>query len=241
MKKSVFFIIFILSIFLSQSAPKYFFQVYQVSPVDESINNYLAYEDAYCIILYNFWEEGGNVGFQFYNKTNKDIYIDLDDCFFVMNGISFDYYLDKTYTFSRSHLTDMSEIEKNAIGINAKTKTEVSIKEKKTICIPSRTLKIIKRYNISNSFYKDNILFKYPTSQQIMTNVFSKTESPFIFSNRISYKLENTTEIIKVENKFYVSSITNLPLVEMLTKYDITSQAMLENISSSNEFYVKYK
>ena len=41
----------------------------------------LVYEDANCKISYNFWCEGGYSGFEFHNKTDQMIKIDLSECF----------------------------------------------------------------------------------------------------------------------------------------------------------------
>ena len=83
-----------------------YYQVYKAAPVDKtvkSLSNYLAYEDDNCIIAYRFWGNGGNIGFEFHNKTNKNIYLHLDECFFVSNGIAYNYYKDRIFTQSKSN------------------------------------------------------------------------------------------------------------------------------------------
>lgn len=65
-------------------------------------HNELAYEDDDCIITYNLWQNRGNIGFLFTNKTDQDIFIDLRKSFFVMNDMAHDYYLGRTFTHSKS-------------------------------------------------------------------------------------------------------------------------------------------
>ena len=74
-----------------------YIQILKTNPVNNhenlSIGNGgILYEDGYCQLFYKFWEDGGNAGFAFYNKTDEIIYLDLSKTFFVKNGIAYDYY-----------------------------------------------------------------------------------------------------------------------------------------------------
>lgn len=69
-------------------------------------NGGMLYEDDQCAVFYKFWGEGGNAGFEFYNKTDQIIYLDLSKTFFIKNGVAHDYYVDKTVTDTEtSHTT----------------------------------------------------------------------------------------------------------------------------------------
>ena len=79
----------------------YYYQVYSVKPVQDDIlvsNNTIIYEDEECKISYDFWSYCGNAGFAFENKTYKNIYIDLSECFYIRNGYAYDYFQDRKYT-----------------------------------------------------------------------------------------------------------------------------------------------
>ena len=54
-------------------------QVYKTAPSDKLVlkNNLLVFEDENCKVSYNLWDAGGNVGFQFFNKTDKKVLIGL--------------------------------------------------------------------------------------------------------------------------------------------------------------------
>jgi len=43
-----------------------------------------------------------------------------------------------------------------------------------------------------------------------------KDDSPFVFSNRITYRVGDSVEPVQFENEFYVSEITNYPEKEIM-------------------------
>ena len=69
------------------------YQVYEVkSPDLIQKNNSMVYENDECRVSYNLWERDGSVAFIFENKSDKDIFIDMSQTFFIKNGAAFDYY-----------------------------------------------------------------------------------------------------------------------------------------------------
>ena len=93
----------ILAIFALSSCSKEFYQVLTAeSKSVETQQTGMVYEDENCKITYNLWAPHGNAGFIFYNKTDKNIIVDLKECFFVFNGYANDYYLDRTYVYGKS-------------------------------------------------------------------------------------------------------------------------------------------
>lgn len=108
---------------LSSCSSTSFYQVYKAEPISESITkvNFFNYEDENCIVSYDFWDNGGNMGFKFYNKSNKNIYLNLAECFYVINGNSYDYYKNRVYTNSITSGTTLSSnttASKSMTGIN---------------------------------------------------------------------------------------------------------------------------
>ena len=81
----------------------------------------------------------------------------------------------------------------------------------KIVTIPSGTLKFISEYNINESLYRDCDLLRYPKRSQVRTLQFMKDDSPYVFSNRIAYRVGESAEPVQFENEFYVSEITNYP------------------------------
>jgi hypothetical protein len=90
------------ALFLASCSTPIYVQVYKISPdLDiEQMNDALVYENEDCKILYDFWGYGGNAGFVFYNKTNENIYLNKEECFFIHNGFAFNYYQNRVLTQS---------------------------------------------------------------------------------------------------------------------------------------------
>lgn len=248
-----------------------YFQVYKATPTEKLIvkDNLLVYEDENCKVSYNLWEEGGNIGFRFYNKTNKNIYLNLEESFFILNGISYNYYRSRVFTNSTSSGATVSRgtsASKSVIGLNyldllqtnrisatntadmmASSGFSVSFNEEKIVHIPSKTSKIITEYNINKSLFRDCDLLRHPTKGEIKSKTFSKAQSPLVFSNRIAYSIGRSNDLIKFENEFYVTEISNYPESEMFeSKYNEycgekseTKTKYFKNVSA-NKFYIKY-
>lgn len=269
--KSLLLIAFIAVLFTS-CAPTSFFQVYKAVP-SENVNvadNVLTCEDENCIISYDFWGDGGNIGFRFNNKTDEPIYVNLEECFFILNGSSYNYYKDRVYTYSKGvgvGSTGSATASTSVTGINyyglvqtnqvSATSTSelmaskgyaVSYTEEKIIRIPAKTSKVISEYLINNTLFRDCDLYKYPSQKQINTITFSRENSPLVFSNRISYTVGQADELTRIENEFYVTEMTNYPEIEMYDS-DYNEYCGQKSISkskyfkdvSADKFYIKYK
>ena len=90
-----------LFLLITSCAPINNFQLYKTeAPNLKVVNGLLVFEDSVCYISYDLWSENGNPTFLFYNKSDYLISIDLTECFFVLNGISYDYFQNRTYTYS---------------------------------------------------------------------------------------------------------------------------------------------
>lgn len=249
-------------ILTSCSTTSSFYQVYKTTPESniKLIDNHLVYEDDNCKVFYNLWEDGGNIGFSFLNKTKTNIYLNLEECFFVNNGIANNYYKNRVYTFSTN--TGMGQsIAKTMTGINylklvqtniasantiSTNGTSVSEKEEKILCIPAMSSKVIKEYNISQLPYRDCDLLRFPTKNQIKTLSFTKENSPIVYGNRLEYKVGQTGNSIRFENSFFVSEITNYPYSEIIESkrekrcgQEYSKKDYFKNVSP-DKFYIRY-
>ena len=102
-------------------------------------------------------------------------------------------------------------------------------------------------YNIKQSLFRDCDLYKYPNKNHIKTKSFTKSDSPLVFSNRIAYTVGQTGNLIKFENGFYITEISNYPESELVeSKYDeYCRQKSMTKIKyfkdvSPDKFYIKY-
>lgn len=271
MKKERILLIALVAIVLTSCKSSIFYQVYKATPSQEMTqkDNCIVYEDDNCIVSYNLWKDGGNMGFMFTNKTENDIFLNLEQSYFILNGISYNYYKDRVFTSAVSSGVSESSgatVSKSIMGLNylnlfqrnnaavsrtsgivSSSGSSISYNEQKIVCIPTKTSKIINEYNITESLIRDCDLLRYPSKKQIRTIHFTKNESPLVFSNRITYALENSSNLIEFENEFYVTEVTNYPEKEIIEKeYDeFCGEKSDEKIeffknTSPSKFYIRY-
>ena len=83
MKKTNLLFIAIIAIIFTSCQPSIYYQVYKTEATQKMTHkgNKIAYEDESCIVTYNLWKDGGNMGFMFTNKTDKDIFLNLESRF----------------------------------------------------------------------------------------------------------------------------------------------------------------
>lgn len=245
--KSILFAV--LTAIILESCITSYYQVYKVIPAEniKSNENQLVYEDENCKVYYDLWAENGNIGFRLYNKTEQNIYLNLAESFFILNGIAYDYYptrYDVKSAVTGKIVTDASMISDGSLNLAGYS---VSYKENKIVCIPWMTSKIITEYSINKALFRDCDLFKYPTKKQIKAKYFTKSNSPIVFSNRLMYTLGQSDVPIQFRNEFYVAEITNYPESEILgVKYEVycgqksSTQSKYIKGYSPDKFYIKY-
>jgi len=259
MKTKSSFLSLLLAVFFLSSCSTItnFYQVYTTTPVSEMkvTNENIVYEDDNCKVIYDFWGQSGNLSFVFQNKTNELITVNKDQCFYILNGFAYDYYKNRTYSNSNSTgittarataglvsvtgLNYNNNIQTNQLGVqksgaisNSNSRT-VSEPEALQIKIPANTSKEIQEFSIYDKIYRDCDLLRFPLlDREINTLKFTKDNSPVLFTNSVEYTIGNSNPI-RIENKFYVSEITNLPSSKM---YD---SKMIENCKEKSLYPVE--
>ncbi len=215
-----------------------FYQVYTVKSENlTQKENTLAFENEDCEVLYNLWIDKGSMSFVFKNKTDKDIFIDMTQTFFIKDGEAHDYYLNRTfsnqsfssvnvgYNYSVSNAyavagkwwpNQYTSVASSlfGMGISADKKkgfsSGVVTKEPEIICIPAHSFKYVEGYRICENLAKtcDNKV-NYP-SKTAMVADYSKSTSPMIFKNRIAYSFEKgPAPLTFIENSFWLESVKN--------------------------------
>jgi hypothetical protein len=252
MKKA--FIPVLLLFSLVSCAPVSYFQVYKALPQNGvSEKNKITFEDKHCIVSYDLWGEGGNVRFNIYNNSDKDITVLMDKTFFVMNGVAYEYFQNRTFTQSANPGVEASNYFSSSANYNNPTNVSgtatpnsgVMYAEKDKRTIPSGTSININEYRITNALYESCDYVKYPSWKKIKTLKFDATNTPFLFDNRITYVIGNDT--VRMENDFYVSEITNYPSSEMFTTItkgscgeSLTTPYQIFKDVSPNKFFIRY-
>ena len=117
--------------------------------------------------------------------------------------------------------------------------SSIAIKEQKIIAIPPKSSKIIAEYSISNILLVDCDLQRYPS--ELASLSFDEENSPLTFENYISYRKGNSEQDIIVENKFYISKITNYAK-PYLHKYVERAEKPCQNVTDddSKKYNSKY-
>lgn len=256
---------------LFNSCATTFYQVYQTTPSENLTRNdqNLTYNDDHCQVIYNLWEETGNMDFTFVNKTDHDLYLHLDKSFFIFNKQAYDYFQNRyfaSYNGSSSSTTRSASVSKSITGLNylqllqtngasasgSKTSNSssgyaVANQEERIICIPAHAQRTISEYSINELLYRHCDLLKYPSPKQVKTLYFDKSESPMVFGNRITYSAGDSEELIRFENQFYVSEITNYPMAALYEQRyeEVCGQKSVSKINfikgaAPDKFYIKY-
>jgi len=266
--KNVFYLALI-TIMLTSCVTTSFYQVYSVKPINESVSksDLLFFEDENCKITYDLWANGGNIGFNFYNKSNSKIHIKLNESNFIFNGYAYDYFKNRTFTTSESKSSSTSKSSTSSVavtGVNIYDNLQtnqvkssilaklgssigyaVSTREDSIVSIPPKTLKRISEYSINDVLIRNCDLFQFPRKKEINSVSYTQKNSPIVFSNRITYEIDQNLK--EVRNEFYVSGITNYPESEFFdTDYEEFCgqksgyQKNFYKLSDKDKFYVKY-
>lgn len=247
--KSLTLLLLFLVIYGASTTSKKFYQIYETSSEQAVLDGKsLRFEDANCQISYNLWAEGGNPGFSFFNKSKEVITIKKDNCFFIMNGIAYDYFLNRIITttsdFSYSNDTRTSNFAmgraRQSIGRSN------SFTEDRNILIPPNAMKFVGEHIINSTPFRDCNLMRFPDKNDKAKIEFNQSNSPFVFKNYITY-LINEEEYV-IENTFFVNTIYNLPqsqVIEVVTVkncgIETYQRQEIFRQEKPNSFYIKYQ
>ena len=194
-------------------------------------DNSLVYENNDLKVMYNLWGENGSVGFILQNKTDKDLFVDMDKTFFIFNGQANDYFKNREYSAATTDVASVGYgFSQTYWGVNGFWPTQnyvpttasaltklmkgqshgITTKEKLIVCIPAHAYKVISEYKVSPRFVKTCERSKdFPKRTANVAN-YSESSSPVKFKNRIAYSFDSDCKNLQhIENSFYVSSVTN--------------------------------
>jgi hypothetical protein len=248
-------------LFYASATESKFFQAYKATPENGNLSeNSVIFEDDNFKVFYNLWAEGGDIGFHIYNKTDDNITINVDKSFFVINGYAYAYYKNRISTSSSNVVTSASfnrgyyysyannyfpVVVSPSLSTSSSSSNSVGYNENPNRIVPPKTKIIISEYSIQNYFYSSCDLLKYPSKKEIKSLTFNKDNSPFVFYNIINYTVNGVEK--KMENRFYISEIKNLPENEMVSdiypvdcgKKSSTAITVFNEVSP-DRFYITY-
>ncbi len=216
------------------------YQVYNVvAPEATSSETDIKYVYEDITVSYNFWSNGGEPGFTITNNSDKIVNVDLTKSFFVLNGTSYDYFIDREYT---SVVTGGVTAAYWGLLKSASIGSSQTIRSKKVVSIPPKASRFISEYTIVRTAYDACELSIKDFGELEFTN----TNSPIRFSNVITY-LKDGSETCTITNSFYVSRIVNIERrKERLTEtvQDCKGRKIKVDImkdQSPSAFYLQYE
>lgn len=248
------------------------YQVFEVQyPGMTMKDNSVVYENQDCRVSYNLWSENGSMEFIFRNLSDKDIFIDMSQSFFIKNGAAYDYYKGRsyesrtyeglpldlyaanTYIGTAGYWPDRYLLPIATINKSVASKTgfsnSVTVQEPKYICVPAKTYKVIGIYRIyPGREITCNRSVDFPRNFATVKS-YNEDDSPLKFTNRLAYSFEEGDKSPKyIDNSFWLSSIKNYSHKAAVDKEKVkvgcTSEKSLRyyfKIGGPNQFYVAYR
>ena len=221
--KKILLMCFVVTLLTSCKSSFDYYQVYTVKSNLTKVDNGYVFENSDCKMSYDFWSLYGMNELLIENKTDKNMYIALDQSSVVYNGQSQTYYQD----YKDIHkMTSM-------------------VRSLPIMCIAPHSERYLFDYKflINELVKQDDKNQAYPEikSEPLF---FSKEDSPIIYHYYIAYSLSpcpNSTEL--VHTYFYVDSVTNYKarLKNKNAKVgDDKYIDVLKSISSPDKFYKGY-
>jgi len=161
------------------------------------------------------WSEGGNPGFNIWNKTDQIMVVNLDSSFFVLNGVAYDYFKNRSITRSNSVANTFSynvypvtsNRQKNSRLTTSAYVSSLEFEERPKILVPPKSSKNISDYSIFDGVLSFCDLAKRPGRKTNNNLKFNKESTPIAFLNVISYSIGHMHN--KIETPFYVSEVSN--------------------------------
>ena len=231
-------------------------------------DNSLVCENEDCRVMYNLWSEYGLVSFVFNNKTDKDIFINLGQTFFIVNGHANDYYVGATETLEQGIQLAASYKKETLDLLNAglwsnnlysysekkaskkiSSNKKISVKEPEIVCVPAHSYKLFCKCSISPSYMqvcaKD---IDYPKKSAKVKDYTSDT-TPIKMINRIAYGFDKDAVADKhIENNLWVSGITNYSQKAILEKEKVKTGCYSNSkkkisyfkVGGPDKFYIRY-
>ena len=236
MKKNTLFklVCVVITSLFSVSCTQSFYQIYTMDSKDLKMqDNSLLFENADCQVSYNFWSDGGYVSFAFKNKTDRDIFINMNESFLVVNGNAHNYFEAKTYTYGSAFATSIGYGESLGVSLSGKTgvwsnkhytasagvaasitsksaiMNTVSIKEQEVVCIPANSFKTFSKFCLSPAIYQKCVKkVDYP-SKKVSLAKFDSENSPIMMNNRLTYGFKSDNMDKHIDNVFWLGEIEN--------------------------------
>ena len=195
-------------------------------------DGHFAYSENDIVVDYNFWAPSGKMSFVITNNLESDVYVDLGRSFLVVNGMTFDYFQNRTYS-SNSSETSLSG-------------RAVEYKEKEGVWIPAHSSRRFCEFTLMDAPYRQCGFARNPSKDEDMTLSFTEKDSPYAFDNVLMLVVNGIDR--RVVNSFYVSSLTNIQQDETYLDKNVeycdgtkgSETVRIYKFRSANRFFINY-
>lgn len=157
------------------------------------------YEDDNLIVSYNL--SNGELAFSIFNKSSQPIFLDWNLSNFILNGYSYDYYLESADFLSASNISYRgSQAEKVTFSILSK--------EKPVNQIPPRSRIAVAKFSIGLILFdnEDSFVRKDLRDNGFYKEEFDKKTTPLNFRNYLTYSFDkDIRNPLYVDNDFWLS------------------------------------
>lgn len=198
--------------------------------------------DTSIVFYYNFWGPDGRMAFEVQNNSDKILTINVNKSFFVFNGYSNCYFTGEVITTGKSVGVSVSQPARRSYGTtDIQNFSSVTYYPTQTIQIAPRASIKMYRYDILSNFsaFRSQGLDPNPQKGKPSKIEFTAGNSPYSFSNVITYIFEGDKEAKTINHNFFVGSILNFRSKDFENR-KIESSSQSEAFSFYKEYY-KYE
>lgn len=225
-----------LALLVLTSCNQQFYQIATLSSEQVTMNDNGHFMDThgdFCI-SYDFWSENGQVCFTIFNNSDKDIYLDLSQSYFIDNLQAHDYFKERTI------ITNTSSALASNSGSYLKSKAVVSIgtqietHEKKIVAIPAHAYKTFTEFKAGENQYRSCGFVLNPRPKENAVLFFDATNSPSVIENRLMLLIDQKeTPIV---HKFHIKEYRNMRQQDALVESQSTSCDGNKNTVKTNKY-----
>lgn len=219
------------------------YQVVQTAPSEgNNVSNALTFSNQDVDLVFDFWGEGGLGGFSILNKSSRNLTINLDTTFLIVNGklnVFFDnatFEMSKSNTSSSTGLAAITDrVKPNPIGTSkltsaargmvaaaatasASSGVAVTTSEKARVVIPPSCSAYLYEAQVSDKSFKACDLQRNPYRKvpegRTLSKEFDEENSPITISFVVNFTIGQQSH--QLHFPFYAKTVTNHKQMDLL-------------------------
>lgn len=185
----------------------------------QKVDGVFTFENADCVVRYDFWSEYGKTNFLFTNKSDKDLFVILPSCYVVKNGIVEEYFVDgfrkMSDEFMESVGTSSLTSKSSSLSLRSSQSSERStiVRMDSVLRVPAGASKQITGVRLLSERIvecADGYKQQMPSERSDATT-YGEAGSPLRIKNHIAYSFtRGSSDLCEIDNEFWVCSRQNV-------------------------------